>query len=383
MAIIYTYPTKTQPTDNDLILISDAEDQNKTKQITVSSLKSSTACVTSIIAGNNITIDPVNGVGDVTINASGSVTSVTSANTAISVANTTLAPVLTSTAYSGGTSIGHVPTGGSNTTFLRGDGTWVTPSSGGSNLAIEDEGNAITGAATSINFKGGGVFAEVPDPNSPGKVDVEVLPRLNHGFSPFPIYQGNDVITVNPGSVTAIACNTICDIAAGQLTIVRVYGTTPVNCNINVAVYNGELGAAASTKLVAFANGVNIQGASNQIIQLDLDDMLPNAAGANPLWSPVAGTPIVVLIEIDNVLGQSDAHILGSTDTSFPNSGITGVFGNSLAWQIIPLNPKSIFQTTGANTNIKYQDSITQVDGYAQNEQTQFRVCHHFDPFAP
>ena len=34
---------------------------------------------------------------------------------------------LTSMAYNGGTNVGYVPTGGSATTFLRGDGTWVTP----------------------------------------------------------------------------------------------------------------------------------------------------------------------------------------------------------------------------------------------------------------
>jgi hypothetical protein len=30
-------------------------------------------------------------------------------------------------AYNGTTNIGHVPSGGSNTTFLRGDGTWQVP----------------------------------------------------------------------------------------------------------------------------------------------------------------------------------------------------------------------------------------------------------------
>tara|TARA_R100001510_G_C7642920_1_gene200475 strand:+ start:320 stop:1867 length:1548 start_codon:yes stop_codon:yes gene_type:complete len=38
MAIIYTYPTKATPNDNDLILISDSEDSNKTKQVKISSL---------------------------------------------------------------------------------------------------------------------------------------------------------------------------------------------------------------------------------------------------------------------------------------------------------------------------------------------------------
>ncbi len=51
MAIIYTYPTKATPNDNDLILISDSEDNNKTKQIKVSTLPSgSSSGVASVTA---------------------------------------------------------------------------------------------------------------------------------------------------------------------------------------------------------------------------------------------------------------------------------------------------------------------------------------------
>ena len=73
MAIIYTYPTKATPANDDLILISDSADSNKTKQITVASIKSQTAGVTSIIAGTNVTISSTgaSGTGDVTINSSG------------------------------------------------------------------------------------------------------------------------------------------------------------------------------------------------------------------------------------------------------------------------------------------------------------------------
>lgn len=259
------------------------------------------------------------------------------------------------------------------TRFLSKDNTWAVPG-----VTVEKDGqNQVTGVNT-VNFTGAGVSVGNP---STGQVDVNVLPRLNHGFSPFPIYQGNDGITVTQGNVIAIACNTVCDIAAGQLTVVRVFGDIPENCNINVAVYSGELRDAANTQLLAFANGVNAGPASNQIIQLDLDDMLPNAGGTNPLWSPAAGTPIVVLIEIDNSNGDGDAHILGSTAASFPSSGITGIFGTSLAWEIE--TTQSIFVTSGANANIKYQDPITDVSGYADKEDTQLRVCHHFDPFAP
>ena len=72
MAIIYTYPVKATPANDDLILISDSADSNKTKQIKVSSLPGGASSgVTQIIAGTNVTIDPVSGVGSVTINSSG------------------------------------------------------------------------------------------------------------------------------------------------------------------------------------------------------------------------------------------------------------------------------------------------------------------------
>ena len=35
MAIIYTYPIKTTPVDADKVLISDSQDSNKTKQVTI------------------------------------------------------------------------------------------------------------------------------------------------------------------------------------------------------------------------------------------------------------------------------------------------------------------------------------------------------------
>jgi len=78
MAIIYTYPVKSSPANDDLILISDSADSNKTKQIKVSTLPGgSSAGVSSfntltgavtITGGTNVTLNTVG--NNIEINAS-------------------------------------------------------------------------------------------------------------------------------------------------------------------------------------------------------------------------------------------------------------------------------------------------------------------------
>jgi len=55
----------------------------------------------------------------------------TSTGDPIVVNPTTGAVQVQSMAYDGGSNVGHVPSGGGATTFLRGDGTWATPSDTG------------------------------------------------------------------------------------------------------------------------------------------------------------------------------------------------------------------------------------------------------------
>jgi hypothetical protein len=180
MAVIYSYPTKANPVGSDLILISDSADSNKTKQVKVSSLPSSGGgSVSSVelslsgIAAFAITGDnPITSSGTIILGTTGGsagqfldyqgnwstpagVSSVTSANTAITVADSTTAPVLTSAAYSGGNNIGHVPTGGSGTTYLKGDGTWDTPSGSGSYTAGDGLQLNATTFSTDLKLNGG------------------------------------------------------------------------------------------------------------------------------------------------------------------------------------------------------------------------------------
>ena len=80
---------------------------------------------TTFLRGDGTWVTPTDTVGAVlTVNET---TSGTSTGTPIVVAPTTGNVLVKSMAYAGDTKVGHVPSGGGVTTFLRGDGTWVVP----------------------------------------------------------------------------------------------------------------------------------------------------------------------------------------------------------------------------------------------------------------
>ena len=197
------------------------------------------------------------------------------------------------------------------------------------------------------------------------------LPRLNHGFSPFPIYQGSNTIAVTSGSSLAIAGQTICDIAAGQLTITRVFGNLPEGCIIKVAVYSGSLTFPNSTKLVYFGTEtVDATTAVNDIHTIDA----PFGEANN--WIPVAGTPITTVIEIDNSSGQTNAQLLGTLGAA----SLPQVFQTRLAFEVAPVDPEtSIFDAAGTGNTV-LGSSIQTIGNYGGRSVTSKRVCQHFDP---
>ena len=75
--------------------------------------------------------------------AGGGVTDVSSANTAIAVSPTTGSVVITSTAYGGGNTIGHVPTGGAAGKYLDGlSGQWLTLPAGYTSWTLSGDGGS-------------------------------------------------------------------------------------------------------------------------------------------------------------------------------------------------------------------------------------------------
>lgn len=76
MAVIYSYPTKSNPVGGDLILISDSADNNKTKQVAISSLPSSgggsvTSVGLSMPAAFAVANSPITGTGTIAVTTTG------------------------------------------------------------------------------------------------------------------------------------------------------------------------------------------------------------------------------------------------------------------------------------------------------------------------
>lgn len=135
MAILYTFPIKSIPVNDDLILISDSAEGNKTKQVKVGDLPGVTgAGVASVTIGHGTST----GVADALKTSAG-----------------TGAITLTINKYAGTTNVGYVPEGGSGTTFLRGDGTWVTPTDTNTTYTAGD-GLDLTGTEFSTDLKANG-----------------------------------------------------------------------------------------------------------------------------------------------------------------------------------------------------------------------------------
>ena len=148
MAIIYTYPTKATLALADKVLISDSADGNKTKNATITSIKDAIDVVDSLTAGSGISLTGSSlPTGDITIANTG-VLSISSDNTALTTSGSS-AVTLTSTPYGGGSTIGHVPAGGTAGNYLDGAGTWST-------IDLTTDVNGILPAEN--GGLGGGVF---------------------------------------------------------------------------------------------------------------------------------------------------------------------------------------------------------------------------------
>ena len=260
MAIIYTYPTKATPNVNDLILISDSQDSNKTKQITIASLPG------------------VSSLG---------VTSVSSANAAITVTDPTSTVVLTSVAYSGGANIGHVPTGSgsSASVYLDGTGNWSTPV--GTTYSVMGSGNSyaaglvLAGSATHSNqfLRKDGTWVTPP----PGVTYTLSAPSAN-------IIRLSDGSTNNDVSLSAGTGITLSQLAGNNIAFTNSDRGSSQNIYKNFTATTGGTAVANSnndTLTLAAGTGITTTR-SGDTITIAATGATANAGGQTPADYAVA-----------------------------------------------------------------------------------------------
>ena len=176
------------------------------------------------------------------------------------------AVTVNSFAYAGGSNIGHVPSGGNGTTFLRGDGVFATPAGGGTMStwrAAADSGTTQAVAdGNTVNFIGdtnGGILTKVDTSVSNQAVIFQMdVQDLTTNASP----ATGDFIPLSPAAGGGTSKATIANILAlapqGDVTAVQA-DTTDEYKGINVTNSGGPiplvgLDINGSTALASTAN---------------------------------------------------------------------------------------------------------------------------------
>jgi hypothetical protein len=365
MAIIYTYPVKATPNANDLILISDSQDSNKTKQVKISTLPG----------------------------GSGSgVSSVTSANAAITVADPSTTPVLTSVAYSGGTSIGHVPTGsgGSASVYLDGSGNWSTPAGSsyqaGNGISIDTSTNPDTiNAGLLLNgglvFNGNKLQVDLAATAMSGKL------RVVDGGTNIGTYAQGDLLYAETTSTLATINTSSGNKYLGTATASPYYpewktSLVPEEVNTGNLLIGGATPTSEMTLLDTTAKGTIVVGSGSttttKIVGTDTHVLTAKSADATGVsWEaitfptvnlasgvtgtlPVAngGTGIATAFQ-DGIIRGNGTNGLAA-DTNFTYNGLTGAL--TLAGQLVAT------ANTGTNTAVRgIASNSTSTQGWATN----------------
>ena len=251
MAIIYTYPVKLTAVNDDLIIITDSEDENLTKQIKVSSLPGGTSSgVNRILAGNNIELTPSDGIGNVTINVTGgntgTVTGTGTFNTLPKWDSTGAAIEDSMTSQSSDAVIFSIKSGDETDSSLKSPilrlentslGTWEQEDTVGSmeflvyddpdnprvNAYIKNRNDLITdnGPNGGLTF-GGSFYNGIPDPTSTTLHEIgSLIPETNQeGFL------SGSIFTVKNGPYQASTTASILSITIPKIRTEMTYGGT-------------------------------------------------------------------------------------------------------------------------------------------------------------
>ena len=416
MAIIYTYPVKTNPVGDDLILISDSADSNKTKQAKASTLPNSGGgSVTSVglslsnLAAFAVTGDnPVTGSGTITLGTTGGSAGQfldyqgnwsTPTGTVSSVALTmpSAFSVTGSPITSNGT-LAVTLNGGSAGTFLRYDGDWAIPEgtvysagdglnlssttfstdlklNGGlvietAKLAVDLSASAITGTlAVGDGGTGATSLAGVLKGNGTGAVTGSAA--LNdlldaQKVSTTSLYVGT--VPPNAGGATnnttlGLSCGSSINSGSGNVVIGKDSGSALTTSGNNVMVGYGAgklvtTGTGANTFIGALAGDNITIGISNVSIGYSAQPSLEEDNYSVAIGSPAtAGTSGIAVGRSANA-GASGISI-GTSSTAGAGGIAIGTSCTAPANEIALSNIASSIVASGTGTSVANQLKIT------------------------
>ena len=337
MAIIYTYPVKATPVDNDLILISDSADGNKTKQVKVSSLPGgSSAGVSSF---NTLT-------GAVTITAGSNITFTT-------VGNDISITAASGSTYTAGNGLDL--TGTEFSTDLKANGGLVIESTelavdlGASSitgtLAVADGGTGITSynPGELIYAEGATSLASLAPVSGNKYLGTATAspydPEWKTSLVPEEINTGNLLI----GGATSTSEMTLLDATAKGTIVVGSGSTTTTK-------------AVGTDTHVLTAKSADATGISWEAITFPTVDLTSGVTGTLPVGN--GGTGIATAFQ-DGIVRGNGTNALAA-DTNFTYNGLTGAL--TLAGQLVAT------ANAGTNTAVRgIASNSTSTQGWATN----------------
>jgi hypothetical protein len=234
-------------------------------------------------------------------------TSGASSGSALTVSPTTGAVKVTSNSYAGTSNVGHVPAGGSSTTFLRGDGTWVVPT--------DTTSIALTTTGTSGASTWNGTTLNIPQYSGGGGSSASL------GFTPLSIYEADDLTVASYTYYVLLVCDV--DVTLANAKVFVRSGTSAIYAAL-YSTTTGNMQTSSFTRLGTFSKTSGV------------------ATGINIL--PVDGT-VTLTAGQTIMLGFSSANQMAGGGPI--NSNALGVETTSLT-SVFPASIPSIENTTNA-----------------------------------
>ena len=292
--------------------------------------------VASVTGVSNATFSEVGG-GIESLTIGNAIVNTGNVNTGLAVVVTSGAATLTPAIYGGASKVGMVPTGGNNTTFLRGDGTFDTPSGIYTSWGLEaDTGTSVdivNGAR--VDFTGGTGISTVVAAATPNtlniKLDDTAVTAASYTYASITVDQQGRLTAASSGAapVTSVDAGTFVTITGtAAVPIVNAEGTTLPTASKLVARNAAGLAFAATPA----SGSSDTTLATTAFVQNKLTGLLEFKGGFNATTGALddgSGDDLYT----DVVIAVGDYYVVTTAGNFFSNAATPLTVGDSVIAQ--------------------------------------------------